>query len=153
MNIQIKTIKDATRHWVDSFNAVSQHMFKRAYAEYGPEGARVVAAPYHECEDCGSTVSLLHAACEDCGSTELQLPNYLPMWGTLWSFGDASDERWADESLDEIAACGFLVYETDDDEIFIGIDGAGYDFYEAHWIPLYKARGLEWHEEEDENNE
>lgn len=35
-------------------------------------------------------------------------------------------------------------------EIFdtIGIDGAGYDFYEAHWIPLYEARGLHWHEGE-----
>ena len=24
----------------------------------------------------------------------------------------------------------------------ICIDGAGYDFYEAHWIPLYNKRGL-----------
>ena len=30
------------------------------------------------------------------------------------------------------------------------IDGAGYDFYESHWIPLYKARGLQWHETETE---
>ena len=26
----------------------------------------------------------------------------------------------------------------------------GYDFYENHWIPLYKARGLQWHETETE---
>lgn len=33
-----------------------------------------------------------------------------------------------------------------------GIDGAGYDFYEAHWEPLYKARGLHWHSEEAEHD-
>lgn len=27
---------------------------------------------------------------------------------------------------------------------------ATYDFYEAHWIPLYKVRGLHWHKEENE---
>lgn len=32
--------------------------------------------------------------------------------------------------------------------IYIGIDGAGYDFYESHWIPLYTVRGLEYHSEE-----
>ena len=29
-----------------------------------------------------------------------------------------------------------------------GIDGAGYDFYEDHWIPLYKERGIQWHDKE-----
>ena len=33
---------------------------------------------------------------------------------------------------------------------FFGIDGAGYSFYEEHWIPLYKARGLQWHKTEGE---
>lgn len=27
--------------------------------------------------------------------------------------------------------------------------GAGYSFYTEHWIPLYKARGLKWHDKED----
>lgn len=27
---------------------------------------------------------------------------------------------------------------------------SGYDFYEAHWIPLYEARGLKWHKESEE---
>lgn len=33
-----------------------------------------------------------------------------------------------------------------------GIDGAGYNFYEAHWLPLYNARGLQWHDTETEKS-
>ena len=29
----------------------------------------------------------------------------------------------------------------------LGIDGAGYDFYDAHWVPLYRLRGFTWHKE------
>jgi len=33
-----------------------------------------------------------------------------------------------------------------DGELLLGIDGAGYDFHEDHWIPLYLALGYGWHE-------
>ena len=46
-----------------------------------------------------------------------------------------------------MANCGFRIYEIDEGIIF-GIDGAGYSFYDEDWIPLYKARGLQWHETE-----
>ena len=39
----------------------------------------------------------------------------------------------------------FRIFEHDDFGYFFGIDDAGYDFYAAHWIPLYKARGVQWH--------
>lgn len=45
------------------------------------------------------------------------------------------------ENLQKVADCGFRIYEHDDYGIYLGIDGGGYDFYEAHWIPLYKAAG------------
>ena len=71
----------------------------------------------------------------------------LPMWSTMWAFGLRIDEDWARENLEEIGKCGFKIFESEDYGIVIGIDGAGYDFYEDHWIPLYDARGLKWHEE------
>ena len=43
------------------------------------------------------------------------------------------------------------MYESGEFGYFFGIDGAGYDFYECHWIPLYKARGLQWHDEMTES--
>lgn len=71
----------------------------------------------------------------------------LPMWGTMWAFSDPCDERWLEKNLRELADCGFRIYESEDYGYLFGIDGAGYDFYSAHWIPLYRARGLQWHEE------
>ena len=74
----------------------------------------------------------------------------LPMWGTLWAFNDSCDDWWLEkpENLQKMADCGFRIYEQEDYGYIFGIDGAGYDFYEAHWIPLYKARGLHWHDRE-----
>jgi hypothetical protein len=72
----------------------------------------------------------------------------LPMWGTMWAFDDSLDNEWLrdGEGLEALAKCGFRVYEQEDYDYVFGIDGAGYDFYEEHWIPLYKLRGLEWHD-------
>lgn len=74
----------------------------------------------------------------------------LPMWGTMWAFNDSIDTYWLEEmnGIQIMSNLGFRIYEHDEWGYFFGIDGAGYDFYEAHWIPLYKARGLQWHEEE-----
>ena len=71
----------------------------------------------------------------------------LPMWGTMWSFGDWTDEYWADNEggIEKMSKLGFRIYRHEEWGLFFGIDGAGYDFYEAHWEPLYKARGLQWH--------
>ena len=76
---------------------------------------------------------------------------FLPMWGTLWTFGDSADDYWLTncDGIRKMSECGFRIYESDDFGYFFGIDGAGYDFYEAHWIPLYKARGLQWHDTEE----
>ena len=67
------------------------------------------------------------------------------MWGTMWQFSDSCDNWWLENHLNEMADCGFRIYESDEFGYFFGIDGAGYDFYEAHWIPLYNKRGLQWH--------
>ena len=71
--------------------------------------------------------------------------DYFPMWGTMWQFSDFCDNWWLENHLNEMADCGFRIYESDEFGYFFGIDGAGYDFYEAHWIPLYNKRGLQWH--------
>ena len=79
---------------------------------------------------------------------EVVYDDALPMWGTLWSFGDIADDWWLEDGdgIKIMSECGFKIYESDEFGYFFGIDGAGYNFYEAHWIPLYKARGLQWHD-------
>lgn len=78
----------------------------------------------------------------------------LPMWGTMWSFGSLLDNDWLEEmdGLQKMANCGFKIYESEDYQYIFGINGAGYDFYEQHWIPLYDARGLHWHVDIRESN-
>lgn len=84
---------------------------------------------------------------QDCGE--------LPMWGWLWQFGDSADDYWMEEldGIQVMSDCGFRIYESDDWGYFFGIDGCGYDFYEAHWIPAYRKRGLQWHDPKTETED
>jgi hypothetical protein len=66
----------------------------------------------------------------------------------MWSFGDSADDYWLSD-MDGIAImsrCGFRIYESEEFGYFFGIDGAGYSFYDEHWVPLYRARDLHWHD-------
>lgn len=76
---------------------------------------------------------------------EIDNESIFPMWGTMWSFGNSIDDYWLSNNLQTVSNLGFRIYEHQEWGYFFGIDGAGYNFYEEHWIPLYKARGLEWH--------
>ena len=121
------TIREAAAAWVDSFNAVPVAVVEKLM-RLDPDEVREIT-PGERDEDA----------------------DYLPMWGTMWSFGDSADDYWLEKrgGLELMAECGFRIYEQEDFGYLFGIDGAGYSFMEAHWIPLYKARGLRWHREEE----
>ena len=85
------------------------------------------------------------------------------MWGTMWIVNNSVDitniekllkpvEDEDDEmhGYEEIGETGIYAFKIADD-LVLGINGAGYDFYDAHWIPLYDALGLQWHEKEKES--
>lgn len=65
--------------------------------------------------------------------------SYLPMWGTMWAFRYSSDNEiyFDGKDLEKFSDCGFRIYTSEDYGVIIGIDGAGYDFFEQHWYPLY----------------
>ena len=167
-------IRDAAYAWVQTFNAIPQGLLQkldpdelyeitppskhdRVYIyngkHHGEEGQIVGRCKTNDdkywVELDNSDKKILF----DKDDFEVQYDGWLPMWGTMWTFGESIDEEWANgqylgSHLQEMADCGFRIYEQEDLGIVFGIDGAGYDFYEQHWIPLYKARGLHWHEEE-----
>ena len=72
------------------------------------------------------------------------------MWGTLF---EAKNKFVAEDIIDNadsiITDAGFTIidlsrenegeYETG---VFLGVNGMGYDFFDAHWIPLYKILGV-----------
>lgn len=162
------TIKDATERWVHEMNAIPQGMIEKLM-NIGDEDIHEVTEPA-----VGDRVYCYQPLSEHCGVIEdiyedgryhIQLDNdswtdaerddfeverddALPMWGTMWSFGDSVDDWWLENGngIEIMSECGFRIYESNEFGYFFGIDGAGYNFYDAHWIPLYKARGLQWHD-------
>ena len=72
--------------------------------------------------------------------------DFLPMWGTMFSFKESLDEEWADQNVAIFDEVGISLYNVPSIGTVMGIDGAGYDFYESHWLPLYEKRGFKWHE-------
>jgi hypothetical protein len=72
----------------------------------------------------------------------------LPMWNTWFEPADSFTYRQLSGMYEELAELGFTIIEHDGEFWGLGIDGAGFDFYEAFWIPLYKALGFKWHDED-----
>ncbi|MCY7861110.1 hypothetical protein MOD67_13875 [Bacillus licheniformis] len=144
------TLKQAVQKWVSEFNQIPQSLIVKAYPMI--EDIEILSTP-KVCGCCGSAdigeYGNGELYCLSCGGTDDITNKYgLPMWGYMWTFKDSFDVEWAKENIDKMADCGFWVYQSDELGLFFGIDGAGYDFYESHWIPLYKATGLKWHSED-----
>lgn len=170
------TIVKAAREWVQEFNAIPRDMIEllmrtdpyswstitkpyvgaRVYVEDGEhdgEEGEIIECNY----DGEPDLYVIKLDNEDLDDIVLAEDEFyviyetepLPMWGTMWSFGNSVDDHWLEneDHLRLMSQCGFRIYYHSEWGYFFGIDGAGYDFYEAHWIPLYKARGLKWHDE------
>lgn len=157
---------EAVRTWVDGFNAVNSSLIERAFANRIEEWLELTPivpgdSVYYK-NDCVEVLDVNHE--DDLITLDLIdndtneniivqkyevediFDSWLPMWGTLWTFSCNLDEEWAKENPSLLSKCGFRIFEDQETgEIYLGIDGAGYNFYDAHWIPLYEARGLQWH--------
>ena len=158
------TILEATRYWVRGFNAFPQPMISQLIA-YSPESWQEITLTsvgdsvfVYEISQRGEiisrndssyTVSLYDGDTMTITSDDFEIcyDYALPIWGTMWSFDNSSDIAWldTDKGLATMSDCGFRIFFHDDFSYLFGIDGTGYDFYEEHWIPLYLARGLQWH--------
>lgn len=71
---------------------------------------------------------------------------YAPMWNTWFEPSDCFLRDWLEEHRDEVVECGFTLIYRDDEFWGLGVDGAGYSFYDEHWEPLYDLFGIKWHE-------
>lgn len=77
---------------------------------------------------------------------ELNHQSIFPSFDNLWMFGEEIDKDWARDNTLILAECGFRIFEDKIGNIYLGIDGYEYsDFIEDNWIPLYKARDIQWH--------
>jgi len=63
---------------------------------------------------------------------------HYPMWSTLFEAKEGFLSEWIDNHVDELYGIGIGVMMGGDYfNSMLFIAGAGYNFYEAHWIPLY----------------
>lgn len=162
-------IREATERWVREMNAIPQEMIKRLM-KATPDDWQEITVPtkndevyvYETNNEHYGTITAYdpdkkkYTVTLDDGTRvtvteddfEVVIDSVLPMWGTMWSFDDSCDEYWLEEQngIRKMSECGFRIFESEEFGYFFGIDGAGYDFYSEHWVPLYKARGLHWHE-------
>ena len=164
------TVKEAAREWVNGFSKFPQDMIGKLMAMDADawqeltmpklcDRVCVTTLPENcESEECSGEITNLISECDlyqitlDDGTIieisaedfEVERDDSLPMWGWLWQFGDSADDYWLSNmgGIKLMSRCGLRVYEHDEWGYFFGIDGAGYDFYDEHWCPLYKARGL-----------
>ena len=163
------TIREAAKMWVSQFDAIPMGVIEKLQAA-GDEICEVTPpALYDRVElyrtgDRGELVKHLEGNewevdLDNGGEVVVSEDDFwvlneggLPMWGTMWAFSDSCDRyRIEDrEWCSKMADCGFRIYEQEDYGYIFGIDGAGYNFYEAHWIPLYRAWGFQWHDPEME---
>ena len=73
-----------------------------------------------------------------CEFSEYEMGDYYPMWGTVFSVRDNFlSEKIVENAQKIYEECNIWVGEQEDFGIILGINGAGYDFYEAHWEPLF----------------
>lgn len=174
MDKEHMTIREATHEWVDSFNAIQRGMINKLM-EADPDNWREVTIPTcgdrvyvydlpdevdmlrhigkvksYDGESDLYCVELDDGTLLSCDEDDFEIlhEDYLPAWSTMWQFDDSADEWWLsnDDGIREMSECGFRIFESEEFGYFFGIDGAGYNFYEFHWEPLYKARGLRWHD-------
>jgi len=67
-----------------------------------------------------------------------------------WRDSYDEDAMLADSGWEAVGGTGIIAREFDG-HILLGVNGAGYDFYESHWEPLYRALGYKWHKRGDDD--
>ncbi len=158
------TLRDRVHAWVAEFTEVPAGVLEKMARtdddmySYASPSFRLVASPTVRCDRClyphDGDASVLRpieshgdlqifVACENCGfdlGWIPQEPSVFPCaWSTLFA-PPRFDRTWFLEHAAAVANLGFLVFESEDYGVLLGIDAAGFDFYEAYWMPLYTLR-------------
>jgi len=145
--------KEACELWVRrDFSMIPVSLIEKAYESNYFEDIEILAPTLDDYrEEYKKDNEYCESDCDECCSDDCLISyeeHYpkIPMWGWVFVPDDPCDHEWLRKYPGIAADCGFIVYETEEIGVYLGVNGAGYDFYESHWIPLYRARGLKWHD-------
>jgi len=160
-------IKKAAHRFVNQhFECIPSVLFEKACelahnkGEYADDVLELIDTKYRVCPECDANDVDKGKELDDgehewkCSQCEAGFDDNDEPWERLplampdhWpgAHGTVFWTTW--NTVGEYAAqCGFEVYEPKlFNGIVLAIDGGGYDFYLDHWVPLYLAMGIEWH--------
>ena len=138
-----------------NFNNLSFELFKKAVGEgavidliQNPSDEKIIEKYKEDVKDDRdekekiSDEELLNACLE-----RYQESEHYPMWSTIFEAKDNFLSEKIMNDIDGLYDLGIgVIGPTDDTLACLFIAGAGYDFYNAHWIPLFKH--WDWIKEE-----
>ena len=122
------TLEEAVKQFVKDFSCIPSTLLVEAYKN-NPEELECLNSP----EFLENTY----------------LDSWPAVWSTLFHPNDWTDETWIRDNIDKVEEIGLLVYDCQHCGILIGMASAGHCFYESYWQPLYQARQLNWHSQEE----
>jgi hypothetical protein len=112
---------------------------------------------YYTCDECGEGVKFeardAFNALDDgrdlvslCCEAGVSVAEDRLVQDTIEAWRESGDDdcSLAEAGWQNVGDTGLIAFDHDGD-LYLGRNGAGYDFFEAHWVPLYKALGYSWH--------
>ncbi len=144
-----KKIRKACEEWVKEWSFIPTRLLEIAYGETSDD-IEIIAPALEDykkeyikdgyCYRDGDCESCRYESCRD--SYFENVPK-IPARGYIFTPKEEIDRKWLKACAEIIADwCGVIVYYTEEIGYYVGINGAGYDFYDALWIPLYTLRGF-----------
>ena len=162
--IKEMTINDATHKWVGEFNAIPQGMIERLMRAAPDEweeltlpraGSRVHVFDLPDSCDTREHLGEIVAYAADLDKYRVDLDggpsilvepdnlevvdeDTLPMWGTMWSFGDSCDNYWLEyaDGIRVMSDCGFRIYRHEVRLLQRALDSA----LQKAWIAVARPR-------------
>ena len=149
MTVEYRTVRDATEAWVHEMNAIPQGMIEKLMG-MNPDDWTEVTKPstgdrvyvYEIPDDVDSTThegevksyndeselycielddgKLVSAEADD---FEVEYDGVLPMWGTMWSFGDSADDWWLEEDYQMHVVKGYTKRQLGSKEVWCDKNG------------------------------
>lgn len=133
-----KTVEDCTRLWVSEFNAIPTMMISELMNVDPDSWSEVTEPSSGAVVFVAGNVGTVETVRD--GEALVHLANGLSFWVPK---GKCEVDYY--DAVEVLSRCGFRVFYHEEYGYFFGIDGAGYSFYDEHWIPMYLDRGLRWH--------
>lgn len=101
-----------------------------------------------EIEECDMRLLALAASDDEDENHEREVKRLRSIIVDAWHESGSDDAALASYGWRDVGKTGFVAREIDG-HLVLGVNGAGYSFLDAHWLPLYLALGMKWHEQEE----